>query len=319
MIEPCMIDHPVPVSVVNNKTPQVSIGMPVFNGEKYIREALDSLLRQTFTDFELIISDNASTDGTEAICRSFSVKDSRIRYIRQVVNLGAAANFELVLVEAVGKYFMWAAYDDLRTPDFIEVLFKMLEQDEKNTSAFGIFKEINDDGKYLGKEHILNFSGANSFDRIRKFWLDDRSLRDVWIYGLHRRSILPPTYGAPWPWPNRDNPINSAYPILTFLLTKGSYCFNSDKVIFYRRVLKLGSLWRKELKYSNIPLREFKHLLLKSNLILRSVSEATKGSGSVFIGFLAFFFVTLNVARGITRRYLNSFKRVFFKKAGNDH
>ena len=92
--------------------PCVSIGMPVYNGEKSIREALGFLLAQTFSDFELIISDNASTDATEAICREYMEKDSRIRYARQTENRGAVANFQFVLNEAQGEYFMWAAYDD---------------------------------------------------------------------------------------------------------------------------------------------------------------------------------------------------------------
>ena len=71
--------------------PLVSIGMPVYNGEKYIREALDSLLAQTFTDFELIISDNASTDATEIICREYAAHYPQIRYVRQRVNRGAPA------------------------------------------------------------------------------------------------------------------------------------------------------------------------------------------------------------------------------------
>jgi len=71
--------------------------MPVYNGEKYIREALDSLLAQTFTDFELIISDNASTDGTQVICEEYAARDPRIRYVRQRENRGAVANFRFVL------------------------------------------------------------------------------------------------------------------------------------------------------------------------------------------------------------------------------
>jgi len=94
------------------KGPKVSVGMPVFNGEKFIREALDSLLAQTFTDFELIISDNASTDKTEAICRKYAIKDKRIRYVRQSKNRGGVNNFKWVLDAAVGEYFMWAACDD---------------------------------------------------------------------------------------------------------------------------------------------------------------------------------------------------------------
>jgi glycosyltransferase involved in cell wall biosynthesis len=90
----------------------VSIGMPVYNGEEYIRDALDALLRQTFADFELIISDNASSDRTEAICREYAQRDARIIYFRQKENLGAAANFQFVLDHARAGLFMWAAYDD---------------------------------------------------------------------------------------------------------------------------------------------------------------------------------------------------------------
>lgn len=99
--------------------PKVSIGMPVFNGAEYIREALDSLLGQTFSDFELIISDNASSDETETICRKYAQRDSRIRYVRQSENKGAAANFGFVLDRAKADLFMWAAYDDLWAPNYL--------------------------------------------------------------------------------------------------------------------------------------------------------------------------------------------------------
>jgi glycosyltransferase involved in cell wall biosynthesis len=72
------------------KTPKISIGLPVRNGEEYLEESIDSILAQTFTDFELIISDNASTDRTEAICRAYAAKDRRIRYYRNPVNIGGA-------------------------------------------------------------------------------------------------------------------------------------------------------------------------------------------------------------------------------------
>lgn len=102
--------------------------MPVFNGEKYIREALDSLLAQTFTDFELIISDNASTDGTEAICREYVKKDPRIRYVRQPENRGGAANFWFLLDEAWSEYFIWAACDDIRSHDYLEINYDFLSK-----------------------------------------------------------------------------------------------------------------------------------------------------------------------------------------------
>jgi len=108
-----------------NQIPTVSIGMPVYNGEKHIREALDSLLAQTYTDFELIISDNASTDATSEICKEYASRDNRIRYIRQPKNQGAPFNFHFVLKESKGKYFMWAAHDDNRLPQHIEKLMNI--------------------------------------------------------------------------------------------------------------------------------------------------------------------------------------------------
>ena len=108
-------------------TPKVSIGMPVYNGEKSLGSALDSLLAQTVGDFELIISDNASTDQTESLCRAYAERDRRIRYFRQPINLGAEANFSYVLDRSACEYFMWAAADDVRSPDFIALNLTFLE------------------------------------------------------------------------------------------------------------------------------------------------------------------------------------------------
>lgn len=108
--------------------PKISIGMPVYNGSEYIRQAIDSLLVQSFTDFELIISDNASTDDTQEICKEYAKKDCRICYIRQLRNLGAFLNFKFVLEKATGEFFMWAAIDDLRSPDCLEFYLNLIGQ-----------------------------------------------------------------------------------------------------------------------------------------------------------------------------------------------
>jgi glycosyltransferase involved in cell wall biosynthesis len=110
------------------KSPLVSIGMPVYNGDKYLAGALQSLLAQEHREFELIISDNASTDHTADICWQFQKQDSRIRYIRRAQNQGSPWNFASVVHEANGPYFVWAAYDDLRAPSFIGKCVEKLEQ-----------------------------------------------------------------------------------------------------------------------------------------------------------------------------------------------
>lgn len=99
--------------------PPVSVGLPVYNGQNFLAESLDSLLAQTYTDFELIVSDNASTDDTEAICRDYAAKDTRIRYHRQPQNIGAVPNHNYVARQARGEFFKWASHDDLYAPDLL--------------------------------------------------------------------------------------------------------------------------------------------------------------------------------------------------------
>jgi len=108
------------------QAPKLSIGMPVYNGEKYLPEALLSILSQDYTDFELIISDNASTDGTAKICRDFAARDARIQYYRNAVNLGAAKNFGRVFELAKGEFFKWAAADDLHYPGVLRRCVEVL-------------------------------------------------------------------------------------------------------------------------------------------------------------------------------------------------
>ena len=111
------------------RRPRVSIGIPVYNGEVFLGETIDSLLAQTFDDFELIISDNASTDRTESICRSYAARDPRIRYERQTRNLGAVANYKRVLELARGELFKWSACDDICHPEYLAKCVAVLDDD----------------------------------------------------------------------------------------------------------------------------------------------------------------------------------------------
>src|SRR6267143_2039520 len=110
------------------RNPRVSIGLPVFNVEKYVAGALKCLLGQDYEDFELIISDNASTDATESICREFAARDSRIRYSRNERNIGASPNYNRVFRLARGEFFKWAAHDDECHPSLVR---RCLEEFER--------------------------------------------------------------------------------------------------------------------------------------------------------------------------------------------
>jgi glycosyltransferase involved in cell wall biosynthesis len=110
-----------------HETVTVSIGLPVHNGERHVAEAIESILAQTFADFELIISDNASTDATPSICQAYAARDRRVRYHRQERNVGASQNFNFVFHQSRGRYFKWAAHDDLIRPRFLEKCLAALE------------------------------------------------------------------------------------------------------------------------------------------------------------------------------------------------
>lgn len=129
--------------------PKISIGMPVYNGERFLRKSIESLLTQTFTDFELIISDNASTDSTSSICDEYSKKDKRIRYFRQKKNMGLNWNYRFVLKEAKFDYFMWAAVDDVRASTYLE---KNLLSLLSNNNAVCSMSKIN----YYGLKSLKN-------------------------------------------------------------------------------------------------------------------------------------------------------------------
>ena len=170
----------------------VSIGMPVFNGATRpgpgVVQAIDSILGQSFSDFEFIISDNASTDATEEICRTYAARDARIKYIRQDANIGSTANFEQLLTRATGTLFMWAAADDVRDRRFLETALQCLSDDPDAVLAISDLAVVNVE---TGKTWRRTFgSGIKDPDpRIRY-----RSIvrQGAWhaIYGLIRREAL---------------------------------------------------------------------------------------------------------------------------------
>jgi glycosyltransferase involved in cell wall biosynthesis len=163
--------------------------MPVFNGEKYLDGALKALLHQTFTDFELVISDNASTDLTERICREAAERDSRIRYIRQEVNIGAVSNFNYVLQQARGSYFLWAAVDDLWSPNYLETLHRFLDSAPEYVTAQAECQVIDSCGSPV---EPIEVNRAIEDTRLwSRVWLMARQRASpMSFYGLHRRQVL---------------------------------------------------------------------------------------------------------------------------------
>ena len=128
---------------------KVTIGMPVYNAERFIGETVASIRTQTFEDFELIISDNASTDRTEEVCRALMKEDDRIRYVRNRENMGAAYNYNQTFHLSSGIYFKWACHDDLLLPEFLERCVAELDRDPSVVLAYTDWAPIDEDGKPL--------------------------------------------------------------------------------------------------------------------------------------------------------------------------
>lgn len=169
----------------------VSIGLFTRNGAKTLARTLDSLLAQTYPDFELIISDNVSTDNTPQICQEYAAKDLRIRYIRQEKGLSAAENQTFVLRAAKGEYFMWASDDDLWSPDFIKVLLEKLQKNPEYNVAMGSYDILWSNGNLKYK---VVFNGdldttKQIHEQVFKKMIFDSPIH-VFIYGLYRRDFL---------------------------------------------------------------------------------------------------------------------------------
>jgi len=164
--------------------PKVSIGLPVFNGESFLDESLNSLLGQTYEDFELIISDNASTDSTADIIARYKALDSRIRYVRQPQNIGASENFLFVLSQARSELFMWASHDDIWEEDWLEVLIDRITPED--IGVRGRIK-LTRDGQVVAEKKPPDF---HRFDFARCFLRNENDFRSHYVYSLFNREKL---------------------------------------------------------------------------------------------------------------------------------
>jgi glycosyltransferase involved in cell wall biosynthesis len=150
--------------------PRLSVGLPVYNGERYLPGSIEALLGQTYTDFELIISDNASTDGTPEICESYAKQDSRIRYIRQPRNIGLSPNHNFVVREARGEMFKWAAADDLYGRDLLRCCVEALDEHPGVVLAHSYTAAIDADGTVThALDYPLATASPHAPERLRSF------------------------------------------------------------------------------------------------------------------------------------------------------
>ena len=172
------------------EAPLVSVGVPVFNGEAFLEDAIRSALAQTLGDLELILCDNASNDRTAEICSDHAARDPRVRYFRNPRNLGAAANYNLAFSHARGRYFKWLAHDDRMLPSFLAKTFRVLEDRPDAVLCNTVISYIDSGGAQLGL-YDTKLSGADSYSPSTRFaWMVLRSHTCADFFGLIRREAL---------------------------------------------------------------------------------------------------------------------------------
>jgi glycosyltransferase involved in cell wall biosynthesis len=172
------------------RTPCVSVCLPVYNGETYISDAISSICQQTFEDLEVIISDNASTDGTQALCREAATHDSRIRYFRSDTNRGLAWNHNRAFELATGRYLVWLCHDDLMEPNYIRRCVEGIQQDADTLICFTNANYIDGEGNVMQRVDLANPGAAETpSERFHHILYDNGCA----IYGLMKMEFLKQT------------------------------------------------------------------------------------------------------------------------------
>jgi len=174
-------------------TNRITIALPVYNGDRFLAEALESVLKQTYPHWELVVYDNASTDGTEEIARDFAQRDPRIRYVRRKRNIGLARNFSAAFRPAQTEYFKWMAHDDILAPDMLERCLEALERHPECVVAYPAAVAIDENGTPdpdfdLGAEPDL--SSPNAAERFRAYCGLPRPSVARYIFGLMRAEAV---------------------------------------------------------------------------------------------------------------------------------
>lgn len=205
--------------------PRLSVGLYIYNGERFVGQAIQSILSQSFHDFELIISDNASTDATERICKEYAAKDPRVRYYRSEKNRGAAWNQNHVVELARGEYFKWQAYDDYCESSFLEKCLKCIEADPGIVLCYPQFVRVDDKEKRLGIKSSRILGGAEPHVRFRSLLYRRDSCEE--IYGVLRTAVIRETapIGA---YSNSDDTF------LAELILRGRFFEVPEPLFFYR-------------------------------------------------------------------------------------
>jgi|SRR5690554_237706 len=258
----------------------ITIGMPVFNDVDFIEESILSVLNQSFSDFELIISDDGSSDGSADICKQYAEKDSRVRYVRQAKNLGISKNMEWLLNQSKNKYFVWAGDDDLMDELYIETLFNALENDPHCVSAFTPCYLIDENNKPWSELLDISYSNSKKSKRLN-FYI--KNATDYFGYGMFVREKIKDVKFPIWKWPNKNTPYNNIYPTLAYYLCQGDYIQCGEKAMFFKRVKPVSKENHALVGKGSAIKETFAYWLRKLNLVNFTAKLIRKSQGFGFM------------------------------------
>jgi glycosyltransferase involved in cell wall biosynthesis len=211
------------MSIQNKKNELVSIGIPVYNGSKFLEKVLLYLINQTYNKIEIIISDNCSSDTTQAICEKFQSLDNRIIYIRQNITSKGMVNFTYVLNKAKGKYFFWNAHDDIRDLNYIEMCLKVFKSDHNvglvHSDSLTYFTANN--LKIYTSGGYINYKKNKAIKFLFRLFNENPGL----IYGMHKLEFLKDFHEAT-DYDYKDNYISIYYEINSVIKTIPLPLFN---------------------------------------------------------------------------------------------
>lgn len=258
--------------------PIVTIGLPVYNGEKFLPRALDSLLAQTFEDFELIICDNASRDGTSEICAAYAARDGRIRVYRNDENLGAAKNYNLAVKLAQGEFFKWATHDDIHSPLSLELAVRAMQKYPDASVCVSAVSIVDEKGLELDR-WTPSADLASPLPHVRLHRLIWSMGEPHPTYGLHRKAILEQT-SLMQGYVGSDRTLLAQIAILGPIvpLTEVLHFFTIDS----RRPPRKLSTYTNPKNERQLPLRTWRVLIGHIDVALRS--PAKRGHKVVVIG-----------------------------------
>jgi glycosyltransferase involved in cell wall biosynthesis len=266
----------------------VSVGLPVRNGGDALANAIEGLLAQTYTNLEIVISDNASTDDTEPICRAFAARDSRIRYVRQPAVIPVMENFRFAFEQTRGDFFLFASHDDLRSANYVETLvaaFREHPEAALAASDFVGFQHYEAVFEQPLMPHDFETTGLGLLARLRK----QTRVGCEHVYGLINARHM---RGYSW----RED-VGWDVPFLAFLAERGPFVYRPGAIFYYRRIEEPAPLERRARETSAGRVRRWP-IVRTAWLTARAMRDAGSWRPAV-VSFPIVLYVFMQGARGI--------------------